>query len=559
MSKNKNVPHAPMPEPGTFAFLRDVRFIRAAVQIVFAVVVVFALTAMWVSVLNTLSANNLLPTFDYLERRGGIPIGDAPEWYSTESVYRDAFLVGIINTLRVVAAGLVVATIMGVLLGIFLLSRNFLIRTISQVYVEILRNTPLLVQLIFWYFVVMLGLPENDITLPNESVLVFPLRYIPHLLTIIGVWIIAVRIGTLPRRLVTGAVAGALLLEVVFRFAGESYLVIILLALLGAALIVLPRYTRSIPEGWDGFVIGIGILLLAQFAGHLILDGLAAAGILENARFIYSEVSPLIYIARQGFVFPEITLTVNFIPFGIVLALGIILAVAAFMGIGSYNDRTGHTLPNFWIALAIFAAFFLGGWLIARAQPIPTEVTANGVLVPLEQARTENLLESDELARYNSDPLLIRAPLRNRFKRVEVGSLLSTNYMALFIGLVVYTSAFIGEIVRAGIQAVPYGQIEAARALGLSTSQTLQMIILPQALRVIIPPLGNQYLNLAKNSSLAEVVAFTDTYQISKTIMNQSGQSITGFFLLLLVYLTMSLIISFVMNIVNGRFQLVTR
>jgi general L-amino acid transport system permease protein len=207
--------------------------------------------------------------------------------------------------------------------------------------------------------------------------------------------------------------------------------------------------------------------------------------------------------------------------------------------------------------------FFIGGWWVASLQPVPTEVTvgegAAAQVVTLEQAREDELLLPDELARYTNAPLLVRLPLRNRFKRVEVGSELTPFYVALVAGLVVYTSAFIGEIVRAGIQAVPWGQVEAARALGLSNAQTLRMIILPQALRVIIPPMGNQYLNLAKNSSLAAAIAYADTYQVGTTIMNQSGQSITGFFLVMVVYLSMSLIISFVMNFVNSRFQLVTR
>jgi general L-amino acid transport system permease protein len=131
--------------------------------------------------------------------------------------------------------------------------------------------------------------------------------------------------------------------------------------------------------------------------------------------------------------------------------------------------------------------------------------------------------------------------------------------MALLLGLVVYTSSFIAEIVRAGIQAVSYGQIEAARALGLSQAQVLRMVVLPQALRVIIPPLGNQYLNLSKNSSLGIGIGFAEIFGVSSTIMNQSGQTITGFTIVMLSYLALSLTISAVMNWVNSRFQLVTR
>ncbi|MDQ7035072.1 MAG: ABC transporter permease subunit [Anaerolineae bacterium] len=500
---------------------------------------------------------------NFLSRRSGIPINEAPESYSVNSTYQDAFLVGVRNTLRIVSVGLVSATALGILLGIFLLSSNWLVRTISRVYVEILRNTPLLVQLIFWYFVVMLGLPENDITLPNESVLIVPLRYIPYLVTIIAVWIVTVRVGTLPQRLVTGAVTAVLLLEIAFRYMGDSYAVIIALAVVGAGLFVLPRYTDSIPEGWEGFVMGIGISFAAQFVGHVILDGLAGMGILENARFVYGEVLPAFYLGRSGFVYPAFAITVNFMLFGIALVIGLIVAIAAYVYFGQVTIRTGKPIPRLLYALGIILLFGIVGWFAAKTQGLPEEVTIgegdSAQVVTLEQARTEELLDAEELIRYNTAPFLIRIPERNRFGRVEIGSELTPFYMALLLGLVIYTSAFIGEIVRAGIQAVPWGQVEASRALGLSNAQALRMIVLPQALRVIIPPMGNQYLNLAKNSSLAAAIAYADTYMIGTTIMNQSGQSITGFFLVLVVYLTMSLIISLVMNYINGRFQLVTR
>jgi general L-amino acid transport system permease protein len=143
--------------------------------------------------------------------------------------------------------------------------------------------------------------------------------------------------------------------------------------------------------------------------------------------------------------------------------------------------------------------------------------------------------------------------------RFGTGDTLSPEFIALLLALVIYTAAFIAEIVRAGILAVPRGQLEAARALGLSYSQLLRMVILPQALRVIIPPLTNQYLNLAKNSSLAIAISFADIYQVMNTVGNQSGQSVAAITLVMLTYLVISLIISAIMNIVNARYQLVTR
>jgi general L-amino acid transport system permease protein len=139
------------------------------------------------------------------------------------------------------------------------------------------------------------------------------------------------------------------------------------------------------------------------------------------------------------------------------------------------------------------------------------------------------------------------------------GLSLSPEYTALLFGLVVYTGAHIAEIVRAGIQAVPRGLNEAARALGLSYFQTLRLVIVPLALRVIIPPLTNQYLNLTKNSSLAVAIGYADLFYVGQTILNQSGQTVQVIVMVMGAYLLMSLVISFIMNQVNARFKLVER
>ena len=143
--------------------------------------------------------------------------------------------------------------------------------------------------------------------------------------------------------------------------------------------------------------------------------------------------------------------------------------------------------------------------------------------------------------------------------RVEGGGQFSPEFSALLLGLVVYTGAFIAEVVRAGILAVPKGQTEAARAQGFNNAQILRLIVLPQALRVVIPPLISQYLNLTKNSSLAIGIGFLDLYAVSQTMLNQSGRVVEVFLLIMGSYLSISLTISVVMNIVNKRFQIVER
>lgn len=172
------------------AFLRNTRVLGALSQVIFVFVFVSLLSLLWSNINSTLAARNLTPGFGFLETRAGFNITESPSWYNAERTYREAFTVGVINTLRVVSVGLVLATVIGVLLGIALLANNWLIRTISKTYVEILRNTPLLVQLFFWYFVVILGLPNEDIRLPAEGIVVLSLRLPVYLVSwvAIGAW-----------------------------------------------------------------------------------------------------------------------------------------------------------------------------------------------------------------------------------------------------------------------------------------------------------------------------------------------------------------------------------
>jgi general L-amino acid transport system permease protein len=186
-------------------------------------------------------------------------------------------------------------------------------------------------------------------------------------------------------------------------------------------------------------------------------------------------------------------------------------------------QRTGRPGFNFlWVVVA-FVAVPVIGWLIVPGNPLALDVPVVKGL------------------------------------RVKGGTVLSPEFVALTLGLVVYTGAFIAEVVRAGILAVPKGQTEAARAQWFTNAQILRLIVLPQALRVIIPPLISQYLNLTKNSSLALGIGFLDLYAVSHTMLNQSGRVVEVFLMIMASYLTMSLTISFIMNVVNQRIQIVER
>ena len=537
------------------AFLRNLAVIQAIAQIVFVIIFVSSLALLWSNISTTLAERNLVPSFEFLNNRAGFDISEAPDWYTPNNTYGEAFLVGVINTLRVVSVGLVLATIIGVLLGVFLLSPNWLIRTISRVYVEILRNTPLLVQLIFWYFVVMFGLPAEDITLPSESVFVLSLRVVIYPPLLLLAWL-AVRRGLAPRRTAEGVLVGALLVEIVYGLIGSGTAVVMVVGVAGAVLVALAQ-TDRFSTSMRGQALGVGTAAVGQAVVSVIIALLVSAGTLD-ASAVWWEVFPAMYISRRAFVFPELAATDSFLLWLAVVIVGALVGYAVYRTLVSYAERTGKLIPSGIYGFLVLVVIAGIGWAIISARPAPEEIVIDGETLSIVEAREQGLIGFREEAGISTAPLVGSMPVRGRF-RFEIGTLISPEYMALLLGLVIYTSAFIGEIVRAGIQAVPYGQIEAARATGLTNAQTLRLVVLPQALRLIIPPLSNQYLNLSKNSSLATAVAFADTYQIGQTMMNQSGQSVTGFTMILVTYLVMSLVISAFMNLVNSRFQLKTR
>jgi general L-amino acid transport system permease protein len=546
---------------GLLALLRDIRVLQVIVQIVFIILLVTGLSVIWVNILNTLTERRLSIYFEVLTPPAGFNIGEAPDWYSSSDSFGRAFTVGIYNTLRIVFPGLFFATLFGVFIGIFLLSRNWLIRNISRVYVEVLRNTPLLVQLYFWYFVVMFGLPQQReaIGLPAEGMAFIPYRLPVYGLLILLAWWYSTR-ASFPGRVTGGALAGVIVLEVALRLGDASGLNWVVGGGLSAIMLLVAVFGSKL---WRNFSYGYFIIV----GGQLLLSGLYLQlahylDILPSLDTIVSEIAPVVYLSRRGTAFPELLLTPRFADWLAFVLAGAALAVALWVIAGHVTETTGRPIARVRLALLSVLGAAALGWFVVTAQPVPTEITVGEPdalqTLPYDQAYAGDLITPAQEAYYARDPFITVLPERTQLAYTR-GTVLTPEYMALLIGLIIYTSAFIAEIVRAGIQAVPYGQLEAARALGLSYAQTLQLIILPQALRVIIPPLGNQYLNLSKNSSLAIAVAYADVYSVGVSMMNTSGQSIVGFAVIFLVYITMSLVISFFMNVVNARFQLVTR
>ena len=356
----------------------------------------------WYLVTNTsrnLTARRIATGFDFLGRTAGIPIGESLISYDPAiDTYGRALLIGVLNTLKVAVVGVVLATLWGTLLGIARLSRNWLIARLSAVYVEVVRDVPLLLQLIFWY----------------------------------------------------------------------------------SAL-------KELPGPRDSF-----------------------------------NPLPGVFLSNRGIKVPLVEWEQPFWWALLALAIGVAGTVAWSRAAARKQEATG-VRPAVWpVALGLLAALPVAVWAALGA------------------------------------PFAVEMPVRGAFNFVGGGTV-SPEYLALTLGLVLYTSAYIAEIVRSGILAVPTGQWEAAGAIGLRPGTVLRRIVLPQAMRVIIPPMTSQYLNLTKNSSLAVAIGFQDVVSIASTTLNQTGQAIEGIAAIMLVYLVISLSISLFMNWYNARIALVER
>lgn len=387
----------------TIPFYRDTRIIAIIVQIVFAIAVAALLWYLYSNMMNGLRQANLLPTFAFLSVPAGFPIAESVIPYDPSMTYGRAFVVGILNTVRVAGIGIVLATILGLILGIARLSDNWLLRNVALVYVEIVRNVPLLLQLIFWFSLT---------------------RLFPRIQESIDI-------------------------------GGLLYL-----------------HNRGVTLAWPQAANDFDAWMLWVYGGIV--------------------VGVIYYVIRR-------------IQF-------------------ARRDRPGVALPQaFLIAVGVAVIGFFTTYFVYGAWPVSLSIP--------------------ELQRFNFNG----------------GITVTTSFAALLVGLVIYTAVFIGEIVRSGILAVSKGQREAARALGLTPGQTMRLVILPQALRVIIPPLTSQYLNLTKNSSLAVAIAYPDLFYVASTINNQTGQAVPVILMLMASYLSVSLLTSLFMNWYNRRIQLVER
>jgi len=380
-------------------FWYDPKFRAIFFQIVTLAAVVGGLGYLVANTITNLERQNIASGFAFLDREAGFAIGESLISYSAADTYGRAFIVGILNTFRVAAVGIVLATIIGVFIGVARLSNNWLVAKLASIYVEVMRNLPLLLQLFIWYGIITVSLPG-------------------------------------------------------------------------------PRNAINPVEG--------------------------------------------VYLSNRGFMIPAPVKD----PIHFYMGLAALLALAAGYLLYRWAKRrqmaTGRQFPIYKTALGLLIGFPLIAWLIGGAPSV---------------------LEVPELRGFN----------------FQGGLTLTPEFAALLFGLTFYTAAFIAEIVRGGILAVSHGQSEAAFALGLRRGMVLRFIVLPQALRIIVPPLTSQYLNLTKNSSLAVAIGYPDLVAIGNTTMNQTGQAVEAIAIFMAVYLLLSLAISLFMNWYNRSIALVER
>lgn len=378
------------PRKSNTSILNSLAFRGIAYQVLLAAAVALIGWYLYVNVNANLERQGIATGFDFLSEDAGFDIGESIIPFDSSQSYGRVLVAGILNTLHVAVVGIFLATIVGVLMGIARVSRNWLISKLASGYVEVCRNVPVVLHVIFWASVIR-NLPS-----PKQAITPF--------------------------------------------------------------------------------------------------DG--------------------IFITNRGIIYPIPEAHGIYPWLGVALVLGIIGAFVLGKRAQKRREETGQYTPTFWPGLGLILGLPTIVWLAAGA------------------------------------PLVWDVPALRGFN-YQGGSSLTPEFVALLIGITVYTGAFIAEIVRAGIQSVQHGQVEAARSLGLRPGLVMRLVILPQALRVIVPPTTSQYLSLTKNSSLGVLIGYPDLVNVGNTTLNQTGQAVEAIAIMMLVYLLISLTISVFMNTYN--------
>ncbi len=494
-------------------FWRNATFLKWAAQLgVLSGVVVLGYVLVSEAAGN-MKAQGLSLDWDLLTDPPGIQLGEGV--FIIPETGLEVFYTGAVNMLRIALSGIAAATVVGVAVGIARLSSNWLASRLATAFVETVRNIPVLVQVVFWFFLASIFFPnlEADSSGPIPGVLL------------------------VSRKGVSFA----------WPFPQETFWqwgAFLVLGLLTARWIYRSRMRQAEEMGEDTRPLTWAVAALLAWA----LVGWVA--------------HPL--AGALGWVFGLLAALVGFVP---VLAYQMLLALAAlYLGwrwihrfLESRRSPAGmaRLTDDDYFRLVLAGLMGAGGAVALLLLPAVTDLG-----VSVFQGLLEFFDQKFDFLRTGA-PVVIGQPsveLPGRFPQIAPsGMTMTPSFFGIWMGVTLYTAAFIAEIVRGGILSVPKGQSEAGYSLGLRRGQLLRMVTLPQAFRVILPPLGNQYLNLSKNTSLGIAVAFPEMVQVGQTMFNQTGDTIQVILLWMGFYLTISLLISLLINYYNRRAQLVER
>jgi len=545
-------------------FWRDVRILGIIGQVIFMTLVVIGLGWLIRNFLQNSEAQGLKIGFDFLDVTAAFDIKEGIAYKNTDSFGR-AIWVGIVNTIRVSFLGIILTTILGTLTGIARLSSNWLISKIATVYIEIVRNTPLLVQLFFIYFGIFLSLPsvreavqpfgwpvylsQRGVAMPGLTPTVsFPIWLAFVALGIIlamVLWIIQSR-----REEKTGEpvnkVGSAIIAFLIVVFVG--WLATTAFISNQAIMVAGSRNVEGFADFEQIYLLQIDEDALRELgASRETVDELTSAEAV--GRYEAQLTAEVEAATLAGEPTEDMEAQLAILTGAKITVCGVEDSPAL---INAASQLRRHDIP---VQVSDESTMGDAGEVY---------VAGNCDLLAANQADLAAVLGimenpgAQKIVPVTVSPLVVNTPALAGFN-IQGGTSLSPEFTALLLGLVVYTSAFAAEIVRAGILAVSKGQSEAARALGLSEGQRLRLVVLPQAMRVIIPPMTSQYLNLTKNSSLAVAIGYPDLVAVGNTVMNQSGFAVQVVMIFMATYLTLSLTISAFLNWYNKKVALVER
>lgn len=554
----------PIQKEAAIPFWRDVRVLALIAQIIFVVLVLAGLGWLIGNFLENAEIQGLKIGFDFLNTTAAFDIGEGIDYEATDSFGR-ALWVGMVNTIRVSVLGIILTTVLGIVTGIARLSNNWLVSRIATVYIEIVRNVPLLVLLFFLYFGVILKLPpvkesiqpfgwpvflsQRGISLPGLTATAgFPIWLAFILLAILlvmALWTMQSRqeerTGE-PRNKIGSAVIAFILVV------GIGWLVTTAFNSNQAIMVAASRNIERFEDFEPIFLLQIDDDALQDLGvDRATIDQLDSAEALNRYKAELTAQIETATAAEQETETLESQLDI--------LNAASITVCGVEDSVGSINAASQLRRQNITVDLGTEKSMDAAGEAYAAGDCdllAGTQAELAGQRAILEDP------EMHEVVAVTVPPLVVNTPALAGFN-IQGGTRLTPEFAGLLLGLVIYTGAFAAEIVRAGILAVSKGQSEAARALGLNEGQRLRLIVLPQAMRVIIPPMTSQYLNLTKNSSLAVAIAFPDLVAVGNTVMNQSGFAVQVIIIFMVSYLALSLTISAFLNWYNKKVALVER